>query len=70
MPSSSSPAPAKKSYPTSRDKYELIEVIGTGVSSVVWRAKCISHNEVVAVKVLDLEQVRTICTCRRIGHAL
>eukprot|EP00898_Chlorokybus_atmophyticus_P004219 jgi/Chlat1/4799/Chrsp31S04792 len=46
----------RKMYPTTADAYVLLEESGTGVSSVVWKAKCVPLNETVAVKVMDLER--------------
>ena len=47
-------APLK--YPTDASSYELLEEVGTGVSATVWRARCAANDEIVAVKVLDLEE--------------
>lgn len=49
-------AEMQKAYPTSAADYKLQEEIGQGVSALVYRAVCIPYNEVVAVKVLDLEK--------------
>ncbi|KAK9817257.1 hypothetical protein WJX72_011944 [[Myrmecia] bisecta] len=47
----------KREYPTSADEYELQEECGRGVSATVWRARCKTYDEIVAVKLLDLESV-------------
>ncbi|XP_047970708.1 serine/threonine-protein kinase BLUS1-like isoform X1 [Salvia hispanica] len=47
--------PAKK-FPLNAQDYELYEEVGEGVSATVYRALCIPLNEVVAIKVLDLEK--------------
>ncbi|KAH6829223.1 Protein kinase superfamily protein [Perilla frutescens var. hirtella] len=47
--------PAKK-FPLDAKDYELYEEVGDGVSATVFRALCIPLNEVVAIKVLDLEK--------------
>lgn len=45
----------KVQYPTSAEDYTLLEEIGQGVSAKVYRAECLSLNETVAVKMMDLE---------------
>ena len=49
--------PAKETgYPTSATAYEKEIEIGRGVSGTVWRARVPSReNEIVAIKILDLE---------------
>ncbi|XP_041998669.1 serine/threonine-protein kinase BLUS1-like isoform X1 [Salvia splendens] len=47
--------PTKK-FPLNAQDYELYEEVGEGVSATVYRALCIPLNEVVAIKVLDLEK--------------
>ncbi len=42
-------------WPSSDSDYELIELIGHGASANVWKAKCKTNGELVAVKVIDLE---------------
>jgi len=54
--SNSDAGSAPHRYPCEAKGYELIEEIGTGVSAVVWKAKCLTNDEIVAVKVLDLEE--------------
>lgn len=45
-----------KKYPLRSADYKLYEEVGQGVSATVYRALCIPFNEIVAVKVLDLEK--------------
>ncbi|KAG9395474.1 Protein kinase domain [Carpediemonas membranifera] len=42
-------------WPQDEDKYELIEIIGSGGSASVWKAKCLENDQFVAIKVIDLE---------------
>ncbi|KAI3673674.1 hypothetical protein L6452_39798 [Arctium lappa] len=46
----------RKKYPIGAEHYVLYEEIGQGVSASVFRAKCITNNEIVAIKVLDFER--------------
>lgn len=46
----------EKKYPVDAKDYKLYEEVGEGVSATVYRALCIPFNEVVAIKVLDLER--------------
>uniref|UniRef100_A0A803N6C1 Protein kinase domain-containing protein n=1 Tax=Chenopodium quinoa TaxID=63459 RepID=A0A803N6C1_CHEQI len=46
----------EKKYPVDAKEYKLYEEVGEGVSATVYRALCIPFNEVVAIKVLDLER--------------
>ncbi|KAK6913109.1 Protein kinase domain, partial [Dillenia turbinata] len=46
----------EKKYPVSAKDYKLYEDVGEGVSATVYRALCIPFNEIVAIKVLDLEK--------------
>lgn len=46
----------KRVYPVGKSEYKLLEEIGRGVSAIVYRAKCISFNDWVAIKTLDLER--------------
>ncbi|CAA0833747.1 Protein kinase superfamily protein [Striga hermonthica] len=48
-------APEKK-FPLNSKDYELYEEVGEGVSATVYRAHCVPLNEIVAIKVLDLEK--------------
>ncbi|QDZ25714.1 serine/threonine-protein kinase [Chloropicon primus] len=48
-------ATAKKTYPTSAADYEVLDVVGQGVSAKVFRALCKPLNEIVAVKTIELE---------------
>lgn len=47
-----------KRFPLYAKDYELFEEVGEGVSATVYRARCIALNEIVAVKILDLEKCR------------
>ncbi|CAA6665561.1 unnamed protein product [Spirodela intermedia] len=47
---------SEKKFPVDPKDYKLYEEIGDGVSATVYRALCIPYNEVVAIKVLDLEK--------------
>ena len=46
----------QKRYPVNAKDYKLYEEIGEGVSATVYRALCVPLNEIVAIKVLDLEK--------------
>nr|KYP47713.1 Serine/threonine-protein kinase fray2 [Cajanus cajan] len=46
----------EKRFPLSAEDYKLYEEVGEGVSASVYRALCIPLNEIVAIKVLDLEK--------------
>ncbi|XP_073103390.1 serine/threonine-protein kinase BLUS1 isoform X1 [Elaeis guineensis] len=46
----------EKRFPTNPRDYKLYEEVGEGVSASVYRALCIPLNEIVAIKVLDLEK--------------
>ncbi|KAB5521102.1 hypothetical protein DKX38_025421 [Salix brachista] len=46
----------EKRYPVSAKDYKLYEEIGEGVSATVYRALCVPFNQMVAIKVLDLEK--------------
>ncbi|KAI4375331.1 hypothetical protein MLD38_013214 [Melastoma candidum] len=46
----------EKKYPLTAKDYKPYEEVGEGVSATVYRALCIPFNEIVAVKVLDLEK--------------
>ncbi|KAL8099111.1 hypothetical protein AgCh_031697 [Apium graveolens] len=46
----------KKKFPIGPEHYTLYEEIGQGVSASVFRALCVPHNEVVAIKILDFER--------------
>ncbi|XVF58066.1 hypothetical protein PTKIN_Ptkin07bG0032800 [Pterospermum kingtungense] len=48
--------PSEKRYPVIAKDYKLYEEVGEGVSATVYRALCIPFNEIVAIKVLDLEK--------------
>ncbi|GAV74647.1 Pkinase domain-containing protein [Cephalotus follicularis] len=47
---------SEKRYPLDAKDYKLYEDVGEGVSATVYRALCIPLNEIVAIKVLDLEK--------------
>lgn len=47
----------RRDYPVSADDYELLEEAGRGVSATVWKARCKTTGEDVAVKLLDLENL-------------
>ncbi|KAH7435045.1 hypothetical protein KP509_06G046700 [Ceratopteris richardii] len=46
----------RKKYPVISSMYTLMEEVGQGASAVVYKAKCIPFNEIVAVKVLDMDR--------------
>ncbi|KAK7381403.1 hypothetical protein VNO78_34066 [Psophocarpus tetragonolobus] len=46
----------EKRFPLSAEDYKLYEEVGEGVSASVYRALCVPLNEIVAIKVLDLEK--------------
>ncbi|KAF8010975.1 hypothetical protein BT93_J1571 [Corymbia citriodora subsp. variegata] len=46
----------EKKFPVNAKDYKLYEEVGEGVSATVYRALCIPFNQIVAVKVLDLEK--------------
>ncbi|XP_047321427.1 serine/threonine-protein kinase BLUS1-like isoform X2 [Impatiens glandulifera] len=46
----------EKKFPVDAKDYKLYEEVGEGVSATVYRALCIPLNEIVAIKVLDLEK--------------
>ncbi|KAE8691639.1 glucan endo-1,3-beta-glucosidase 13-like [Hibiscus syriacus] len=48
--------PLEKRYPVNAKDYKIYEEVGDGVSATVYRALCIPLDEIVAVKVLDLEK--------------
>ncbi|MED6219179.1 hypothetical protein PIB30_033495 [Stylosanthes scabra] len=47
---------SEKRFPLNAKDYKLYEEVGEGVSASVYRALCIPLNEIVAIKVLDLEK--------------
>lgn len=47
---------SEKKFPVNAKDYKLYEEVGEGVSATVYRALCIPLNEIVAIKVLDLEK--------------
>ncbi|KAM0932922.1 putative protein kinase STE-STE20-Fray family [Dioscorea sansibarensis] len=46
----------QKRFPVNPKDYKLYEEVGEGVSATVYRALCVPLNEIVAIKVLDLEK--------------
>lgn len=46
----------EKKFPVNAKDYKLYEEVGDGVSATVYRALCIPFDEIVAIKVLDLEK--------------
>jgi len=48
-----------KQYPTSSEDYEVLDVVGQGVSAKVFRALCRPLNEIVAVKTIELEGINS-----------
>ncbi|XP_039035550.1 serine/threonine-protein kinase BLUS1-like isoform X3 [Hibiscus syriacus] len=48
--------PLEKRFPVNANDYKLYEEVGEGVSATVYRALCVPINEIVAIKVLDLER--------------
>eukprot|EP01025_Chloroclados_australasicus_P017434 TRINITY_DN18901_c0_g1_i1.p1 TRINITY_DN18901_c0_g1~~TRINITY_DN18901_c0_g1_i1.p1 ORF type:complete len:778 (+),score=135.98 TRINITY_DN18901_c0_g1_i1:129-2336(+) len=47
----------EREYPSDAASYQLLEEAGRGVSAHVWKALCKPFNQIVAIKVLDLENV-------------
>lgn len=61
----------ERKYPVDAKHYKLYEEVGEGVSATVYRALCIPFNEVVAIKVLDLERCNNdLDTIRREVHTM
>lgn len=54
---------SEKKYPLNAADYKLYEEVGEGVSATVHRALCIPLNEIVAIKVLDLEKCNNDLVC-------
>lgn len=59
--------PSEKKYPVNAKDYNLHEEVGEGVSATVYKALCIPLNEVVAIKVLDLEKCNNDLVCGSIS---
>lgn len=57
-------ASSEKKFPVNAKDYELYEEVGEGVSAIVYRALCIPLNEIVAIKVLDLERCNNDLVCK------
>lgn len=53
----------ERKFPVNAKDYKLYEEIGEGVSATVCRALCIPLNEIVAIKVLDLEKCNNDLVC-------
>ncbi|KAF2074269.1 hypothetical protein CYY_004402 [Polysphondylium violaceum] len=49
--------PTSNQYPNTAEDYQLLEPIGEGTEGKVWKAHCISLNEDVAIKVVELERM-------------
>jgi serine/threonine-protein kinase OSR1/STK39 len=47
---------SEKRFPLNAKDYKLYEEVGEGVSATVYRALCVPLNEIIAIKVLDLEK--------------
>ena len=54
----------EKRFPLNAEDYTLYEEVGEGVSASVYRALCVPLNEIVAIKVLDLEKCNNDLVCR------
>lgn len=60
----------KNVYPADINAYHILREIGQGSSATVYKAKCIPLNEIVAIKIIDLERVQgalqdaLVCICR------
>ena len=54
---------SEKRFPLDAKDYKLYEEVGEGVSATVYRALCIPLNEIVAIKVLDLEKCNNDLVC-------
>jgi len=54
----------EKRFPLNAEDYKLYEEVGEGVSASVYRALCVPLNEIVAIKVLDLEKCNNDLVCR------
>ena len=48
----------KKDYPADINAYHIISEIGKGSSATVYKARCIPFDELVAIKIIDLERVQ------------
>lgn len=48
----------EKKFPLCSQDYKLYEEVGEGGSAKVYRALCVPFNEIVAVKVFDLEKCK------------
>ncbi|KAK2993087.1 hypothetical protein RJ640_024324 [Escallonia rubra] len=59
---------SEKKFPVDAKDYKLYEEVGEGVSASVFRALCIPLNEIVAIKVLDLEKCNNDLLKKRVVH--
>lgn len=46
----------RKQYPNRAEEYQLLEQIGNGATAIVHRALCAPFDEIVAIKIVDLER--------------
>lgn len=54
---------SEKKFPLNSEDYKLYEEVGQGVSASVYRALCIPFNEIVGIKILDLEKYNSDLVC-------
>lgn len=52
-------SPLQSQWPADSKQYNLIQKIGFGAFSGVWKAICLANNQEVAIKVMDLEKIST-----------
>jgi serine/threonine protein kinase len=67
---SSSSSTSKGVYPNTADAYELIEEIGIGTHTSVWRALCKPLNTYVAIKKFDLEKYPNVLEDLRVRESI
>ena len=60
-------AEPEKRFPLNAQDYILCKEVGEGVSATVFRALCVLFDEIVAIKVLDLEKCNNDLVCRPIS---
>ena len=48
-----------KKFPVNPEDYNLYEEMGQGVSATVYKALCIPFNEIVAIKIFDVQKFQT-----------
>eukprot|EP01018_Ginkgo_biloba_P017598 Gb_32036 [translate_table: standard] len=51
---------SEKKYPVRPSDYKLYDEVGEGVTATVYKALCIPFNEIVAIKVVDLDNCNTV----------